>query len=135
MEYIPEIYFRDDEYRVTNTGNIVSWDASISGSHQVEIPGGKCIIKKGVVIRGDLAPVRINRYTIIGENTVLHPSYTTLAMSKVFEFIPITIGKFTQIGANCVIESAVIGLGCVIEDDCVLSPRTILKDHVLVMKV
>lgn len=48
-------------------------------------------------------------------------------------FIPLHIGSCTTIGKNCVIESAVIGVGCDIGDDCILGKRTILRDFVTVM--
>ena len=47
-------------------------------------------------------------------------------------FIPQTIGKYTCIGRNCVVESACIGVGCNIGDDAVLCERSILKDYVRV---
>ena len=60
----------------------------------------------------------------------MRPSY---APSKNFKFIPLTVGKYTIIGTNCIIESAVIGAGCEIGNDCILSKRCILKDHVKVL--
>eukprot|EP01041_Mallomonas_annulata_P013278 gene13278-28119_t len=127
--YNPEIFFDEADYIQTSAGLVVSRKAIIFQPEQVELPGGRCIIKPGVIIRGDLAPVQIQRYCIIGEDTVLRPSYT---IAKTFKFIPLTIGKYTSIGKNCVIESAIIGTGCEIGDDCVLSMRCILKDHVKV---
>mmetsp|Transcript_10858 Transcript_10858/g.10872 ORF Transcript_10858/g.10872 Transcript_10858/m.10872 type:complete len:182 (+) Transcript_10858:172-717(+) len=127
--YNPDQYFDASEYIQTSTGNIVSRKAVIFRPEQVELPGGRCIIKPGVIIRGDFAPVQIQRYCVIGENTILRPSYT---ISKTFKFIPLTIGKYSYIGENCIIESAVIGAGCDIGDDCILSMRCILKDHVKV---
>lgn len=127
--YNPDQYFDASEYIQTSTGNFVSRKAVIFRPEQVELPGGRCIIKPGVIIRGDFAAVQIQRYCVIGENTVLRPSYT---ISKNFRFIPLTIGKYSTIGRNCVIESAVIGAGCEIGDNCILSMRCILKDHVRV---
>jgi dynactin-5 len=40
---------------------------------------------------------------------------------------------FTTIGRACVVECAVIGQGCCIGDNSVLSPRVILKDYVTVL--
>jgi dynactin-5 len=83
----------------------------------------------GVIIRGDLSRVSIQRYCYISEDVVIRPSYTA---SVPIRYIPLQIGKYTTIGKNSVIQSACIGQGCQIGENCVLSPRSILKDYVKV---
>jgi dynactin-5 len=122
--------YTSTDFILTSTGNIVSRTVKMCKPQQIEIPSGKCIMKANVIIRGDFAPVQINRYTMIEENTVIRPPY--IMTSGQFRFIPLTIGKNTFIGADCVIESACIGVGCYIGKGCVLSKRCILKDYVVV---
>jgi len=118
----------------------------------VELPGGRCIVCDDVVIRGDLAPVQVNKYSTIGAGTVLRPCFIMAApagggggsappaapaqdpapQAQQLRFIPMTIGSHTQIGPNCIIEAAVIGMGCVIGSNCIISPRAVLKDFCLV---
>ena len=55
-------------------------------------------------------------------------------LSKIFRFIPQTIGSHTYIGENCIIEAAIIGVGCHIEDNAILCKGCILKDFVYVQE-
>jgi len=131
MLYCPESNFIKEDFIVTSTGNIINRQALIAKPQAVEIPNGKVIVEKNVIIRGDFAPIQLNKYCYINSDTVLRPAY---AMNKgAFRFIPMTMGSHTYVGKNCVIQAAVIGVGCMIEDDCILSKRCILKDFVYVM--
>lgn len=130
MIFCPEVTFSSEDFIQTSTGNVISRSALICKPQSVEIPSGRCIIKKGSIIRGDFAAVQLNKYCYVGEQTVLRPSYTIMAP---FRFIPLTIGSHTYIGDDCVVESAVIGMGCTVGDNCVLGKRSILKDFVCVM--
>jgi dynactin-5 len=131
--YNPSVEFTSEEYIQTSTGNIISREAVICRPQTVEIPNGRCIICPQVVIRGDLAPVQINKYCLIGARTSLHPCYTFDPI-KGLKFIPQTIGSHCVVGEDCVVEAAVLGSGCVVEDRCVLSKRCILKDYVKVLE-
>lgn len=131
MIYNPDTEFTSEDYIHTPNGNIVSRSAAIYKPQAVEISFGKCIICADVIIRGDLAPVKINSFCFFGARTVLHPSYTC---SVPLKFIPMTIGSYSCFGENCVIESAIIGIGCEIEKNCILSKRCILKDFVKVLE-
>ena len=143
--FFPNITYNPADYIKTSTGNIVSRKALICKPQAVELPGGRCIICDDVIIRGDLAPVQVNKYSKIGAGTVLRPgTVMTLAAASgkeadaaepptpTLRFIPMTIGSHTQIGSNCIIEAAVIGTGCVIGNNVVISPRAVLKDFVTV---
>jgi dynactin-5 len=127
MMYLPDHAYEAASYITTSTGNIVARSAVLQKAEAIEIPGGKCIIEKGCILHGDLAPVKLNRYVIIDENSILRPPL--VACEK---YAPLTIGKYVYIGKNCLIESAVIGQGVSIGNECKLSPRCILKDYVLV---
>ena len=127
MMYTPDHPFEEAGYITTSAGNIVARSALLHKPDTVEIPGGKCIIEKGCVLHSDLAPVKLNRYVIIDENSTLKPPL--VAEQK---YAPLTIGKYVYIGKNSIVESAVIGQGVFVGEGCKLSPRCILKDYVLV---
>lgn len=136
MIYNPTIEYSAEEYITTSTGNIISRTATINKPQAVEIPQGRCIIGPEVNIRGDLAPVQLNRYCIVGARSVLQPCSTTIVSSggeTTVKYIPQTIGTEVCIGEGSVIEAAVIGTGCIIGKNCVLSKRCILKDYVNVL--
>ena len=135
MIYNPEIEYSNDHYITTSTNNIISRRCSIYKPQNVQIPSGRCIIHHDVLIRGDLAPVQLHKYCIIGARSVLHPSFTLTSAveTTTIKFIPLTIGSHCCIGDDCVIEAAVLGMGCVIGDNCILSKRCILKDYVKVL--
>ncbi len=61
------------------------------------------------------------------------PCDKSMSFNTGFRFIPLLVGKFSFIGENCVIESAVIGQGCTIGNNCVLSKRSMLKDYITVL--
>lgn len=138
MMYNPPVEYIPEQYIVTSTGNIVSRRANIFKAQSVEIPNGRCIIEDDVIIRGDLAAVQINKYSLIDSRSVLRPCFVTTVSSttgqKLLKFVPQTIGSHCYIGKDCLVESAVIGIGCIIEDNCILSKRSILKDYVLVVR-
>lgn len=130
MIYCPEITYNPEEYFPSSNGNIISRCALICKPQAVEIPSGRCVIGNDVVIRGDFAAVILNKYCYIGNRSVIRPAYTEL---KGFKFIPVTIGSHTYISEDCVIEAAIIGSGCFIGKNAVLSKRCVLKDFVHVM--
>jgi dynactin-5 len=135
MMYFPAVEYSPSEYIKTSTGNIVSRKAQIVKPAAVELPGGRCIVCDDVVIHGDLAPVQINKYSRVGKGTVLRPCHivtTKPGEASTIRFVPMTIGSHTSIGSDCIIEAAVIGMGCTLGDGCIISPRAVLKDFVRV---
>ena len=75
-----------------------------------------CSIWYGVVIRGEMHPVRIGYFTSIGDRTTI---YTNHSMPKGM-CASVNIGKNVSVGANCNIHS------CIIDDDCVIGENTII---------
>ena len=131
--YDPDEYYDEKEFIVTSTGNIISTSATINNPKAVEIPAGRCIVKGGVVIRGDVCNVKLNKYTMVCENTQLTPCKVLNNESKQSSsFSPLTIGSHSYIGKNCIIESLFVGQGCCIEDNVTLKSRSVLKDYVYV---
>ena len=121
--YNPDVPFSTDDYIITSTRNIISRSSIIHKPSALEIPMGRCYIAPGVVIRADLAPVQIQKYTFIGEDSVLQPCYMHNDATK---YIPLTIGSHCSIGKRCTVEAAVLGIGCSIGDDCKLSQRWVI---------
>jgi dynactin 5 len=136
----------DDLYIQTasSTQCFVSRRATLHGAHRVELKG-RTIVEAGVVIRGDLASVRIGRYGHLGSGTTVTPApqwpsennnnnnkatYTTNSTtdSNTTMFVPVTIGSHTMIGRDCRIEAAAIGSNCWIGDGVRLGKRVIVKD-------
>ena len=122
---------KQTDFISTASGNHVARSATLYKPTAVEM-AGRCILEGGVLVRGDLAAVKLDKHVRVGVDSVLRPSYASVPGG--IRFVPLSIGRYTSIGSNCLVESAVVGLGCVIEDDCVLSKRSILKDYVLVKR-
>ena len=75
-------------------------------------------VESGVVIRGDLAKVKIGKNSLILENTVIRPAFKILTGG--LNFFPAQIGSYTQIGKNCVVEALKIGSYVHIGDNCII---------------
>jgi dynactin-5 len=123
-------YFPTESFIHTSTGNIIARSTLICKPQALEIPTGRCVIADDCVLRCDLAPIQLNRYSYVDRSCVLRPSHT---LDEACKFIPLTIGSHSYIGENSVIEAAIIGTGCEIGNNCVLSKRVILKDYVKVL--
>ncbi len=78
----------------------------------------QAIVESGVLVRGDLAKVKIGKYCLILENSVVRPSFKVL--SGGLSFFPTQIGSYTHIGRNCVIEALKIGSFVRIGDNCII---------------
>ncbi len=78
----------------------------------------QAVVGSGVLVRGDLAKVKIGKYCLILENCVIRPSFKIL--SGGLSFFPTQIGSYTHIGKNCVIEALKIGSFVHIGDNCII---------------
>ncbi len=130
MIFIPEIEVSSEDFIFTSTGNVIARSAVIHNAKGLEVPGGRVVIGRGATLHAEAAPIQLQRYVHVGENTTLKPCQT---FHEPIRTIPQTIGANTIIGDNCLIEAAVIGTGCRIGNNCKLSPRCILKDFVRVL--
>lgn len=125
--------FSPDDFIITSSGNRIAREATIIRPENLEIPSGKVIIKVRCKIDCENAHIIINKFVMICEDTSLSPSINLPSIDMpIPKSIPMTIGTHCYIGKNCDIQSAVIGICCHIEDSCILSPRTILKDFVYI---
>ncbi|CAM9259810.1 unnamed protein product [Pylaiella littoralis] len=124
-----------EDYVKTDTGDFVFRKAHVHGSQNLYLKG-KSIIMPGAIIRGELQAIRIGRYCVIGEGTVIRPAYRQAGVSIEQEdsnlkcrFTPLSVGNHTFIGKNCVVESAGIGCNVRIEDGCVLGRNSFVRDN------
>jgi hypothetical protein len=86
--------------------------------HTVSVLTTQTVVGSGVLVRGDLAKVKIGKYCLILENSVIRPSFKVL--SGGLSFFPTQIGSYTHIGKNCVIEALKIGSFVRIGDNCII---------------
>eukprot|EP00298_Acanthocystis_sp_HF-20_P023134 c31595_g1_i1.p1 GENE.c31595_g1_i1~~c31595_g1_i1.p1 ORF type:complete len:211 (+),score=62.91 c31595_g1_i1:27-635(+) len=136
-----KVYAKAD-FVETSTGNKVSRKSLLCASKNIRI-GGRSIIHDQVMIRGDLAEVRIGKYCVISANVLLRPSLvnivggdTSFQVLNIGEHVFIgegsivaaaSIGSYVMIGKNCVIsEGCILSNCCEIEDNSILPPNTIV---------
>ena len=121
-----KVYYIKREYLETHTGNKVSRKATVKGTQNIHL-SGKCIIFPGVIIRGELAPVKIGKNSIIREDVVLRPSYKRAKGH--LKYITMHIGDYVYIGENSIICAARIGNCVYIGKNCIISHRCVLRDN------
>eukprot|EP00013_Stygamoeba_regulata_P024991 CAMPEP_0177666016 /NCGR_PEP_ID=MMETSP0447-20121125/21361_1 /TAXON_ID=0 /ORGANISM="Stygamoeba regulata, Strain BSH-02190019" /LENGTH=180 /DNA_ID=CAMNT_0019172145 /DNA_START=34 /DNA_END=576 /DNA_ORIENTATION=+ len=138
----PQIrHYTKADFIETKTGNKVSRQSVLCGSQNIRMQGNS-IIMPGVVVRGDLAAIAIGRFTTVGKNSVLRPSYKRFKGD--IAYFPTQIGSYVTIGDSCVVAAATIGShvaigansivsrGCVLMDCCCVEPGTVLPPNSVV---
>jgi dynactin-5 len=125
-----------DDYIRTASGNFVSRQATLQGASKVELKG-RSWIEAEVLLRGDLANLRVGRYCSIGGGTTIAPPVLlggggTSGPSPTPTHAPVSIGSHTTIGNDCRLEAAAIGSYNWIGAGVTLGPRVMLKDAVVV---
>jgi len=75
------------------------------------------------VIRGDVCPIRIGERTNIQDNATLHVTHDTGPLNIGAN---VTIGHGAVLHACTVEDSALIGMGAVLLDDCVVEPWSVV---------
>ncbi|KAE9544528.1 hypothetical protein AGLY_000069 [Aphis glycines] len=122
---LQDTFYSKSEYVETTTGNKVSRQAQIYGSQNI-ILNGKVILQSGVMIRGDLASVKMGRYCFVGRGSVVRPPCKKF--SGGFTYFALQIGDHVHIGEQSVIQAAIIGSYVHIGKNVVIGKRCILKD-------
>ena len=118
----------------------VSETAYICG--QVSI-GGDCNIWPGVIIRGDVGPIRIGKRVNIQDGTIIHTKTgVPLDIEDDVAFGHRAIAHCRRIGTRSligigatVLDDAEIGEGCLIAAGAVVTPGTIIPDGKLVVGI
>ena len=120
------VAYNKSEYLETHTGNKVSRSCFVKGTANIQV-SGRCIISPGVIIRGDLAAVKIGKYTIIGKDVILHPSFKEARGH--LKYISLHIGDNVFIDENSIVCASRIGSNVYIGKNCIVSHRCIIKDN------
>lgn len=110
----------------TATHNYISRKAELKNSQQIELRG-RSVIQNKALLQGDVAPIRVGRFTHIQQETTITPP--SIASGQ---HAPVSIGAHTYIGSNVQSKAAAIGSFCWIGDSVQLGERVILKDAVIV---
>lgn len=94
----------------------------------VEIGAGSSVWFNAVV-RGDVCPIRIGEQTNVQDNATLHVTHDTG---------PLDVGNRVTVGHNAVLhactihDGALVGMGAVLLDGCVIEPRAMVAAGSLV---
>lgn len=83
------------------------------------------------MIRGDIANINIGRYSHIGSNSCVRPSFKKFKGG--IAYFPLAIGDYVAIEDNCVISAASIGSYVHIGKGSIISRRCIIKDCVKIL--
>ncbi|OII77440.1 hypothetical protein cand_009310 [Cryptosporidium andersoni] len=118
------------EYIQTASGNIVCRKTILCGSQNIHLLG-TCIIDQGVILRGDLAVIRIGQYVILEPNCIIRPSFKKF--KEKYGSIPISIGDCVHIGENSIIMATSIGSNILIGDNCIIGHASIIKDNCIIL--
>lgn len=122
---LQDITYPVSDYIETAAGNKVSRASFLPGSQNIVL-SGRCIVKSDCIVRGDLAQIRVGKYSTIMEGAVLHPGFKTLA--KGVAFFPLIIGENVIIGENTVVSAAQVGSFSYVGNNCVLGTHCVLKE-------
>lgn len=114
----------------TASGTRVSRKTLLFGSENVTI-AGTSVLNDGVVLRGDLAAMRLGRFVWVGKNTLLQPC--SCRSKGQLQHVPMSVGDCCTIGDDCVVQAASIGSCVEIGSRCVVGNRCLLKDFCVVL--
>ena len=90
------------------------------------IIGAHSSVWPGAVVRADLESIRINRYTCIQDNAVVHSG--DLYGEKEAKYLPVKIGNYVIVGHNALLH------GCTVEDNCIVGGGSIVFNGARVRK-
>jgi len=106
--------------------NVEDTRTMLCGSQNI-ILQGKTIVEAGCIIRGDLANVKVGKFTRIGEGTVIRPGARVVPGKGEVMWNHITIEEHVIIGKNCIISASTIGKFVEIGDNCVIGRQCVLN--------
>ncbi|KAL8275413.1 hypothetical protein Esti_000625 [Eimeria stiedai] len=123
-------YYAPSGFISTASGTRVSRKTLLFGSQNVTI-AGTSVLSDGVVLRGDLAAMRLGRFVWLGKNTVLQPC--SCRSKGQLQHVPMTVGDCCIIEDDCVVQAASLGSCVEIGPRCVIGNRCLLKDHCILL--
>merc|ERR1719456_1127655 len=122
--------YTKQEYIQTASGNRVSRRAVLCGTQNIQL-SGRSLIQPKVMLRGDLAVLRIGKFVIVGDGCVLRPPYKRYKGSVIY--LPMAIGDYVTFGCNTVVSATCIGSCVRVGENCVISKRCILRDNSMLL--
>lgn len=114
------IYRLDDVTPKLGEGVFIAPNASVIGD---VVLGDEASVWFGVVIRGDVMPIRIGARTNVQDNTVVHVTKGTAST---------TVGTDVTIGHSAIIHGCTIGDGCLVGMGSIVLDGAILEDEVFI---
>lgn len=125
----PERGYQDERAWILARSNVISRDAAVEGAAHVSMAGDS-IVRPGAVVRGDLARIRIGRYSDVGESAVLRPAArASLEPPGSVAYVPQAIGSHARIGRGALVEAAALGVGVRVGARAVVGKSVVLKDY------
>ncbi|MBV9120377.1 MAG: gamma carbonic anhydrase family protein, partial [Chloroflexi bacterium] len=111
-----------------------SWIAP--GVHLIgEVYIAECVsIWFGAVLRGDVAPISIGRYSNVQDNSVFHAESAHEGRPKT----PCSVGEYVTVGHSCIVHGSavgnrvLVGMGAVVMNRSVVGDESILGARALV---
>jgi len=88
--------------------------------------GAHSSVWPGAVVRADFESIRINRYTSIQDNAVVHSG--EFYEGKKVRYLPVKIGSYVIVGHNALLH------GCTVEDNCMVGGGSIVFNGARVRK-
>lgn len=76
----------------------------------------------GAVLRGDIAPIRIGRYSNIQDNATVHNETN----------IPAEVGDYTVVGHNAIVHGCTIGNNCLIGMGAIILNGAVIGDNCII---
>lgn len=119
-------YYNTSAYIFTKKGDKISKSVALRGTNQMTTEG-KSVMRSGVFIRADLAPVRIGQFVMLLEDVIIRPSYNK--KKGKLKYAQMQIGECVFVDRGCVLQAESIGNNVIIGKNCVIGQRCILKDN------
>ena len=108
--------------------NVISRAALVEGAAHVSMAGDS-VVRAGAVVRGDLARVKVCRYSDVGAGAVLKPP-GRVGDPPALAYVPQVLGSHVHVGAGAVVEAAALGAGARVGPRAVVGKSAVLKDYV-----
>ena len=128
VEYDPRTFI------TTAKGSKISRYTVLIGHSQIVLQRN-VVLHPEVIIRADLAKVTIGRYVHVARGALLRPSYSMRRVNargeptvKKLRFSDFTVGDFTTIGEQALVEARTVGEGVYIGKKAIIGRGSVLKD-------
>ncbi len=103
----------------TSKAAFIAWNAEISGSVTL---GEGASIWYGVVLRGDIAPIRIGAGSNVQDGSVLHVDHDN----------PCVLGEHVTVGHRAVVHACTVGDRCLIGMGAIILNRAVIGEECIV---